>query len=520
MATENISLKTRTYVSNRFKNTFVEDNDFHTGFVFIGKSQEYANTQSIDTISDTVKDEKTFWDNMIAAKKISPGDVELVIPKLNWEANTVYKQFDDTIDLEELLTANTTTNEQPSYVVNSVGDVYLCLRNGLSANSTIEPTGDYTSANGFIRKSDDYIWKYLYNVKDSNKFLTNEWIPVPYSTDKVAIQTDYGLNATNLVDGSLINIIVTNPGQNYVHTTAPVTAFAAGETYLTVTSTANLVAEMAVSGTGILSGTHITSISNELNRVFLSTPTTSAGGGSGNNVTFSTRIIIDGDGTEVTTQVVLAANNTIRDIKVVSEGVGYTKANVHIYGSGTNAAARAVLPIKYGHGYSPALELGAKAVMVVKRIGEVDATENGLISTSTSFRQYGLLLDPHKYGESDDIAFANANSVISQTTNITLLAGSLYELDEFIYQGTESNPTFSGFLNSQTSDVIRLTNVYGTIQTGSLITGANSGISRPVVSSTNPGLQPYSGDILYSSNIDKVERSPGQAEEIKFVIKF
>lgn len=519
MSTKNLSYKTRTFVAQRFKDSFVKDLVNHSGFVFIGKSQEYAVANTIDEIVDNLVDEKLVWDNMIAAKKMTPGDVEVVIPKYDWAANTVYKQFDDTVPVSQLITANT---QEPMYVMNTNGDVYKCLRNNLGQESTDEPTGNFNSANGVIRTSDDYIWKYMYNVKDSNKFLDNDWMPVPSTTYRALNSTEYGLSSINLVDGGLNNIIVTNSGNNYVHTTATVGTFIAAQTFLGVTSTANLVANMLVQGTGILSGTYITSISEELNRVFLSDPTTAGGGGASNNITFSTRVVVDGDGTGVTTSVVLDANNRIQDIKVESDGIGYTRANVIIYGSGTGAQARAVLPVKFGHGYNPMYELGAKDVMIVKRIGDVDATENGLISTSTSFRQYGLLLDPHKYGQTEDVSYANANTVMSQTTDITLLSGSDYDLDEFIYQGTESSPSFQGYLNAQDSgnNIIKLTNVFGTIDIGALITGANSGISRPVVSIKTPDLEPYTGDILYVTNVAKVERAVGQSEEIKFVIKF
>lgn len=519
MSTENLSYKTRIYTSQRFKDSFVNDIDKHTGFIFIGKPQEYAVANTIDTIQDNLVDEKIVWENMIAAKKISPGDVEIVIPRYNWTANTTYKQFDDTVEISSLITSN---SENPMYVRNSEGNVYMCLRNNLDSESTTEPTGDYNSANGVIRTSDDYIWKYMYTVRDSSKFLDDDWMPVPGTTYRSLNSTEFGLDPSNLVDGGLYNIVVTNSGNNYIHTTTTVGTFTTAQTYLGVTSTANLAANMLVQGTGILPGTYITSVSEELNRVNLSEVTTGSGGGAANSISFLTRVVLDGDGTGALTTVVLTDNNGIEDIKVTSDGIGYTRANVIIYGSGTGAEARAILPIKFGHGYSPMYELGAKDVMVVKRIGDVDATENGTISTTTSFRQYGLLLDPHKYGENEDVKYANSNTVMSQTTDLTLLSGSDYDLDEFVYQGTESEPNFQGYLNAQDSgnNIIKLTNVIGTIDIGALITGANSGISRPVVSIKTPDLEPYTGDILYVTNVAKVERAVGQSEEIKFVIKF
>ena len=52
------------------------------------------------------------------------------------------------------------------------------------------------------------------------------------------------------------------------------------------------------------------------------------------------------------------------------------------------------------------------------------------------------------------------------------------------------------------------------------LVGATSGVSRVVITKTNPEFQPYSGDILYAENITKTEREDGQAENIKFVVRF
>jgi hypothetical protein len=53
-----------------------------------------------------------------------------------------------------------------------------------------------------------------------------------------------------------------------------------------------------------------------------------------------------------------------------------------------------------------------------------------------------------------------------------------------------------------------------------LTAGANSGITRTVVKKFNPEFQPYTGDILYVENTQKVTRADGQAENVKFVIRF
>jgi hypothetical protein len=486
-------------------------------YIYIGNNVPYANELSPDSIVDTISTEKTVWDNMYAAKRLTANDIELVIPRINWSGNTKYRQYDDTIDYSTLLAANTTQNLKPIYIITTDRNVYKCISNNTSANSTVEPIGDYTTSNGNIATSDGFIWKYMYNVKPSNKFLTTDWIPAPISTN----QLDYNVSGTNVIDGELASIIMTNVGSNYDNSIVTVSAFATGCSILQLANTSRVAANMAISGTGIFSGTHIDSVDVLNSRITLSTPATANGGGTGNNITISTRVYVFGDGVGVIASAGLSSSRNISNITVSTIGTGYSYANVYIYGSGTSANARAIISPKFGHAYNPANELGASNIMVTTRIGEIDSTEGGLISSNTTFRQYGLLINPHKYGNTSVLTYSSANSVISQTTNINLVAGANYTLDEIVYQGSSANnASFIGYVNAQSSNVLKLSKVRGTIVVGAVLIGANSGTSRTVVSKINPEFQPYSGDILQVENVLKTQRADGQAENIKFVVRF
>jgi hypothetical protein len=531
MPTKYVSLKSKVISAKRFRDAFSAEQERKVGYIFLGKNTPYPNESVIPELFDTVSGEKTIWDTMIAAKKVIPGDVEFVIPVYRWEQGVRYKQYDDTQPLEFLLTESIDENTEdviyPMYVMNSEGDVYKCLCNNVSSFSQVEPIGDYTQNQGFIQtefgENSCYLWKYMYNVRNSNKFFTDDWMPVPFGIEQN--QTVYNLSTENLVDGGLNKILTVNRGSGYVDSTVNVVSFVQNSTTLTIDedinlSTSNIKTNMSVVGDGILSGTFITNIDSTTKRIFLSIPTISSGGGSGNTIQILTRVVVEGDGTGITTSVRLRANTQIDKIDVLTGGVGYTRANVTIYGSGTGATARAVLPPKFGHGYNPAMELGATNVMITQRIGEVDASENNLIPTDTSFRQYGLLVNPYKYYETEQLEETEANNVISQTTNITVLSGSPYTLNEKVYQGEPNNPSFYGFVVSQDLDTVRLTEVVGEYTNGSILYGETSGVIRPAVAIKYPDLKPYAGDVLFGENIEKVERSEGQAEEIKLVFKF
>jgi hypothetical protein len=160
--------------------------------------------------------------------------------------------------------------------------------------------------------------------------------------------------------------------------------------------------------------------------------------------------------------------------------------------------------------------------MISMRIGQIDTTESGLISANTTFRQYGLLRDPYKYGQSVQANTATANSVISQTTNLLLVSGTAYVLNELVYQGTDyANSSFSGYVNDYTTNQVRLTKVKGTISIGSPLKGTSTNpTGRTVISITTPEFQPYTGDILYVQNTTSTQRIQGQSENLKFVVKF
>ena len=519
MATNYTSKKLPLNNAERFKTSF-SDVSPSIQYIFLGGHVPYANEASPNSIIETVSTEKSVWDNMFAAKRITANDVEHVIPRVNWTANTKYRHYDDTIALTDLLTANTAQNLKPVYVITSARNVYKCLSNNASANSTVEPIGDFTTSNGVISTADSYIWKYMFNVRSSNKFFTNDWIPTPVRSATASTLSDYNLDDTGVVVGELTTVTISTAGSGYYHNIVTVSPFGSSCTILTLANTTNVAANMSVTGTGISTGSYIANLDTPNNKITLSSSTTANGGGSGNNLTILTRVYFEGDGISAAASATVA-NGAVTKITMTTIGTGYSKANAFIYGSGTNAAARCIIAPRYGHAYNPINDLFATNVMVASRIGDVDSTEGGIISTDTSFRQIGLLRNPHKYGITNSANNSTANAVISQTRTITVTTGPLYTVDEYVYQGAAANnATAYGFIHSQTATAVKLTRVSGTFVVGISLIGNSSGVTRTIVSQANPEFEPYSGDILYTENTEKVDREDGQAENIKFVIQF
>jgi hypothetical protein len=293
-------------------------------------------------------------------------------------------------------------------------------------------------------------------------------------------------------------------------------------------NTTNVAANMFVSGTGIAPKTFISTVDTPNNNITLSLATTGSGGGNttANQISITTRIFVDGNGSGAVASPTINSNGYLTKVAVTTIGTNYSRANAYVFGTGTGATLRVIRAMKNGHAKNPAKELGANSVMISSRIGEIDTTENGKIPANTTFRQSGIFVNPYKYGEKSVVAPLNASPVISQATSLTLTAGGAYSLGEFVYQGFQNDVSYEttsayGFVLDQTTTTIRLTNVVGTFKTGFPLYGANSGIvDRLVVSIQNPDFEPYSGDVLYTENAVKTQRADGQAEDIKLIVRF
>ena len=523
MAHSYTSEKLRFKAAEQYKQAFSRNENPFVAYVAIGNHIPYPDENTPADIVDTVSTEKYVWDNMIAAKKITGNDVELVVPRITWTANNKYRQYDDTIQISELLSANASQNLQPMYVVNSEGNVYKCVSNNVGGYATVEPIGQNLNGNGNVLTADNYIWKYMYNVLTTNKFASNTWIPAPTSTSKLG----YSGSSLTTIDGEILAITVDDVGAGYKNNTFTVSAFSSACTVLTVDYSVDMpnvfAVNMGVSGQGIVGDAYITAVDTVGRKINLAYGTTSSGGGTGNTLNVFTRVVVQGDG-EGALATPTVSNGSISKITMTNFGVGYSYADVLIYGTATGANvanARVIISPKFGHGFNSAIDLGAHNVMIAVKIGEVDSTEGNVISTNTSFRQYSLLSSPYKYNQNAAVSYTSANSVISQTTDVSLIAGDSYVPNEFVYQGPISNPTFSGYVNTQTPSTINLTNVRGTISIGTVLKGVTTNpTGRTVFSIDYPEFEPYTGDIQYAENFTKIERNDGQAENIKFIVKF
>jgi len=218
-------------------------------------------------------------------------------------------------------------------------------------------------------------------------------------------------------------------------------------------------------------------------------------------------VTITGDGTGATANSTITAN-VVTAVTITAAGTGYTRASV-TFASGA-AAATAVISPKGGHGSNAVEELGGKFIMLNVRL---DGNESNTFSTANEFRQVGIIRDPYTYGTTTRaVASSFRQSFKYQLSGIS----GTFTLDETITSG------------SNTASAVEFTtpNLFTTLPLNlpfantTSVTGGTSGATGTIAAITTPGLQPYSGDIIYVENRVPIARADDQIEDVKLVIQF
>jgi hypothetical protein len=266
-------------------------------YVAFSKVQPWANDAIPDQATDTREYEVTSWRSLVGGKKLTGNDFSLVVPRVNWTANSTYAQFSDT-------DAALFANNKNFYVLTDEFNVYKCLDNNNSANSTIKPT--YTSYDKTNKEVDGYVWKYMLTLSTAarNKFLTNDWMPV--NTLNLNDGTLQWLVQQRAIDGGLDIIRVTAAGNNY-------------------NNAANISIVITGDGSGALATANVNTTTNTVTFITMSTP--------GSGYRFANVVIRNSSG---------SGDNT--------------------------AKAVAVAGPQGGHGSNPEFELGASNLMINTRL--------------------------------------------------------------------------------------------------------------------------------------------------------
>ena len=464
---------------------------------------------------DSFDEENSYWDTMVALKKISASDVRQVVQKRVWSSGTTYDMYRHDYSRSNTAKVSGATSLYASsyYILNSDYRVYICLQNGTTPDtpngkpSLDEPTFTDLEPKSAGSSGDGYIWKYLYTLKPSEvaKFETSDFIPVPANWET---STDNSAVRDNAVDGSIKIVTITNRGV----------------------------------GLGTANRTY-------------------------------TRVPIKGDGTGAECTIVINNDQKVESIVVSSQGSGYTYGNIDLVAGNvptgtTRPTFDVIISPKGGHGSDIYRELGAYNVLLYSRIendiqnpdfitgnqiARVGIVENprisagSLLTSDKASAVYALRLTGIGYSSATFIAdsyftqtVATATTAVGRVISYDQTTGVLkYWQDRSLAGFTTvgvaiTNPTY-GF------DLTEFTNSPSTGGSVTIVpsSGSNlsintsfSGISTVINSRTyylgqeftngiaSPEVKKYSGNIIYVDNRPAITRSSNQKEDIKVILQF
>ena len=218
-------------------------------------------------------------------------------------------------------------------------------------------------------------------------------------------------------------------------------------------------------------------------------------------------VTITGDGTGATANSTITAN-VVTAVTITAAGTGYTRASV-TFASGA-AAATAIISPKGGHGADAVEELGGKYIMLNVRL---DGNESNTFSTANEFRQVGIIRDPYLYGTSTRaVASSFRQSYKYQLSGIS----GTFTVDETITSGSNT----ASLIEFTTPNLFTTLPVHRAFANTTSVTGGTSGATGTIAVITTPGLQPYTGDIIYVENRVPIARADDQIEDVKLVIQF
>jgi len=440
-----------------------------------GRTENEGSDTSPLTPVNSVKDEFYYFDDLLAAKRITTSDVSYCIPRRNWTTGTVYDMYRH--DYGNRITGTTTTQTSNSgatnlwdstfYVLNSNSNVYKCLDNNSGANSTVEPTGTSTS---ILTTGDGYKWKFMYSLSASQQvnFL---------STDFMAVATDSTVSSA-ATDGAVNIVKIKTAGS--------------GGTDGTHTG-------IAIRGDGTSGTVSVTITSGAISAVTV----TNAGSG----YTY--------------------AYVTLADINTAG-GVALTAAELDC-----------IIEPKGGHGFNAVQELGGYYVMTNTNFEGSESSNSGDFTVENDFRRVAIIRNAFSGGAASTATTLRGTKAVLLTSatgtfvkdeeinqTSTGAVGKVVEHDttnsilyyiqtRFSDEGADSNGNLTAFSGTNT------------------ITGQGSSVTATPSSSTSTvnnvsftsgyaasEIDEDKGDVIYVENRAPITRASDQTENVKLIIEF
>ncbi len=345
------------------------------------------------------------------------------------------------------------------------------------------------------------------NLWDSTLYVMNQTYQV-----YVCISNNYGVISTAEPTGTSNSIITTGDGYKWK--------------YLYTISTSDVQKYLSLDFMPVLQDSSVTASATPGSVDFIKL----ISGGSGYVNGTYTGVIIHGDGTSGTVDVVISGNS-LTSVVINNVGTNYTFASIDLttYEDSNVTTVKANLdPIispTTGHGADNNKELGGFFVMVNTTLSGEEGSGDFLVNQD--FRQIGLLKNPTALG------VAPTASTLSCIKSL-VVAGfgtTHFVIDEIITGSSTSGIGYVADFNAGTGVLKYIQQSetgYGLAADGDIdifstsdtITGATSAASGTVSSLSQPEIDLYSGDIIYVENRMPIPRATDQQENIKLIVEF
>lgn len=465
--------------------------------------------------------------DMMAMKKVESSDTALVVPRINWVANTQYDEYHDDLELFTHLSklsigsANATGNVITANTAVISGNI--SVGNVISLNAESRQVIGVNTTHLVVNTAFTYAVTdgVLIRVDNNYPFFANNFY-CRNSKDQVfkCLFNAYGavsqIEPTIDIDGQLPEnpYILTSDGYKWKYLyTIP---YGLKQKFFT-NNWMPVVSDNSVIAGSVDGRIDIIRIEDGGTGYFLN----NSESGNSNSLSIIT-VTGDGSGASVTAKV---AFGVITDLNIINGGTGYTYANVVVNDSdqlpnSNSAILYTEISPPGGHGSNPVKELGCYSVMTVVTFEgtEGDTIPVGGGSYPFDFRQITLIRDP---------LLANteyaANSVYRTTTKlgVTSTGGSNYINDELVYIGTSpEDATMTAIVVNwnPTSNELFVNNIRGTPTVGATLVGSTA--TAAILGIEEPEIELFTGDILYIENRAKIVRDVDQTEQVRLVLSF
>ena len=513
-------------------------------YVMVGRSLAWANTANADLLDDvtiaapydTTEYKFDLQKDGQLLKKITSNDIQPVIPRVDWAANTVYVAYDQT--------ANLFIKVFDTAVTGGNVNVSLSLANTVNANSiNLAAATPALSVGSFIKIGDET--KEIVRINVAGNFLT-------VNTAFSSAYTSANLFKVDISQTQYSNKFYVRNSQDQVFKCLFNNGAAQSNTMPQITIGGDLPENPYIETVDGYKWKYMYSIPTGLKNKFFTDKympvlrdtivfdnakdgridiikIVNGGTGyyAGSSVNNYSVVSVTGDGTLANVSVDVV-NGTIVDINILNGGNNYSTATVTIedplqQAIGNTANLQAVISPQYGHGFDPQRELGGSSVMVSVDI-EGDADGNLPVQNDGTdlIRQMCLVKDVKVITG----AFGTASYYPMYTQISTSNPPVNFTHNEIVYVGSSfSTATFSAKVVhfDDISNTLYVNNIVGdvnNIENETIYQKDAPSAFAKIFEVTKPDINILSGEILYIENRAKITRNGNQTESTKFVVEF